>query len=198
MFLFSRVLRVQLRLIGLWALLGLLAAACSSTTPTFQPVATEPLSLQVSGSPVAGYPPPVSGAYPAPQEPTQGPALTDPAVTPDPNQGVVRGVLMVRKGGTAQPVASQTLYLAEILKDDAGVERAASVDRQTSPRTMTNAEGHFVFVNVPPGRYGLVLDTVVDSYLLNDPASGGSLLVETTAGQEVALGELVYDTLPIP
>jgi hypothetical protein len=179
---------------------GLVLAACQTGGPSGTP--GSPLNLTVIAPTLeSGYPAPnqIQGAYPGPAqiEPTQPlPPAVD--VTADLTMGRVTGVLQLLAGGSATPVAGQTLYLARVLMGSDGQERAASFDPQTDPRAQTDERGGFQFVNVPPGRYGLVMDIVIESYLLNDPISGESLLITVTAGEELSMGELVYTTLPVP
>jgi hypothetical protein len=89
------------------------------------------------------------------------------------------------------------LYLGEIIRDTTGKESLAGFDRVTSPRTTTDNQGHFVFANVRPGRYGLFLDTVVRAFLLLKPDSEDALIIEVSAGKETNLDTLLYDSLPI-
>jgi len=112
--------------------------------------------------------------------------------------GTVTGVLMLQSGGAAIPVTNQQLYLADILKDAAGVERAASYDPASSPRAFTDSDGHFVFYSVKPGRYTLFLDMVVQSFILLKPGSQENIITSVSAGQTTDFGTLLYDALPIP
>jgi hypothetical protein len=91
-----------------------------------------------------------------------------------------------------------TLYLAETIKDNTGREVVAAMDRVRSPRTVTDDQGRFVFPNISPGNYGLVLDYVFESYLLLKPDSQEALLIEVSAEKQIDLGTLLYDSLPLP
>jgi hypothetical protein len=55
-----------------------------------------------------------------------------------------------------------------------------------------NANGEFAFVDVAPGRYGVMLDTVQGPQLLTDPVTGVSMVVEAVAGQVVDIGEKTF------
>ncbi len=112
--------------------------------------------------------------------------------------GTVTGVLLLQSEGAAIPVTNQQLYLADILKDAAGVERAASYDPANSPRAFTDSAGHFVFYSVKPGRYTLFLDMVVQSFILLKPGSQENIIISVSAGQTTDFGTLLYDALPIP
>ena len=124
------------------------------------------------------------------------PAIT-PTVTSAPGTGQVIGVLLVGVNNVSQPVNNVLLYLAETIKDSNGKDSVAALDRTSSPRTVTDDQGRFVFSNVPPGNYGLILDMVTNSYLLMKPGSEEALIIEMSAGKQVDLGSLLYASLPL-
>lgn len=124
--------------------------------------------------------------------------LTSP-VAPPPTRaagtGMVRGRLLV-KGSPDRPVANVLLYLGSTVIDSDGKEKAVSLNRQSDPRTTTDQNGNFTFYNVRPGRYGLILDRVVATYMLNKPDQQGDLLIVVEADKEADFGPLLYDSLP--
>ncbi len=122
---------------------------------------------------------------------------TAPTATLAPNMGRVTGVLQVRSGEASQPVRDAILYLAGTLKDSAENESVAAMDPVNSPRTLSDDQGRFMFPNVAPGNYGLVLYAITTSYMLNQPDTGDSMLITVTAGNQIDLGTLVYSSLPI-
>jgi hypothetical protein len=140
----------------------------------------------VSGTPVG---------YPGPQT-----NIASAAATPtfDSTQSAITGVLLLSANGTTRPAVNIPIYLAEALKDVGGIERVASYSPIDSPRSITDAEGRFWFYNVKPGRYGLILDAVIQGFLLSKPGTDESLLIDTTAGQTTDLGNLSYESLPFP
>ncbi|MFV2043999.1 MAG: hypothetical protein ACC700_12295 [Anaerolineales bacterium] len=119
-------------------------------------------------------------------------------VTPDPTKGSVSGILVLENDRGTVPVANAILYLAETLSDDSGEDSLAAFDRVRSPRTVTDDQGRFTFMNIQPSTYGLVLDTVVNSYLLLWPREQEAILIEISGGEGVELGTLTYDSLPLP
>jgi hypothetical protein len=179
---------------------SLALAACQTNNPT-EPTSPS-LNLTVIAPTLAsGYPAPGqnNAAYPAPLQ-TEPTKVIEPAVdaTPDPEMGNVSGVLQLLQDGSANPVPGQALYLAKVLVGSDGEERAAAFDQQTAPRAVTDDLGAFRFINVPPGRYGIVMDIVIESFLLNDPNTGLSLLITVNSGEEVEMGELLFTSLPLP
>jgi hypothetical protein len=56
-----------------------------------------------------------------------------------------------------------------------------------------------VLADVIPDRYGLILDTVISSVLLNEPDDNEPFLITAEAGKTLDLGDLDFDdTLPVP
>jgi hypothetical protein len=190
------------KLLSLPLVLIVLVLVCGcSPQPTSTSINVTVLSpTQGSGYPAAQE----SGSpYPATNNDlaTETSSPSDPVQTPDmidPNNGAVEGTLMVRIDSQPTAVTDRILYLAPILADDQGIERVAALDRQNSPKTATGSSGNFSFVNVPPGNYGLILDVVVDSYLLNQPDTGDAMVITVGSGETINLGELVFDELPLP
>jgi len=137
-----------------------------------------------------------STTYPAPLS-QNTPEAQQQQPTRDPSLGVIKGSLSIQTSEGVRPVKNAILYLAQVMKDDKGIERVVSMDRITSPRTTTDENGYFEFINVPPGKYGLVLDTILNLYLLNNPETGGDMLFEVNEATITDVGSLVYDTLPV-
>ena len=104
---------------------------------------------------------------------------------------------MLENDGGTVPVANAILYLAETIRGNSGEDSLAAFDRVRSPRTITNGQGRFTFMNVQPSKYGLVLDAVVNSYLLLWPGEQEAILIEISEGGGVDLGTLTYDSLPL-
>lgn len=93
-------------------------------------------------------------------------------------------------------MAGRVLYLAEVVKDANGNETAAGYDRANSPRATTQADGSFRFVNVPPGRYSIVMDLVRQAFMLKNPKDQTDLIVDVIAGGTADFGALDFDQLP--
>jgi hypothetical protein len=161
------------------AVVVLLALSACRTTP--RPIQNSPVATQAALQ----------------QSPLSTPEAVAVVTTPGADAGTVTGVLMVGTGQNAKPTVNVVLYLAATIKDTSGKETIAGMDRVRSPRANTDGQGRFVFTNVPPGRYGFVLDVVTNSYLLHQPDTGESLVISVTPGKATDLGTLRYDTLPL-
>jgi hypothetical protein len=115
-------------------------------------------------------------------------------VTPATDQvGTVTGTLIrLQPNAGATPFTDADIYLGNILKSTEGQEGLVAVDKATSPKAVIDAQGRFVFSNIAPGRYGLMLDTPLGIILLHQPETGGDLIVEVAGGKVLDLGELKY------
>jgi len=88
------------------------------------------------------------------------------------------------------------VYLGEVLLAN-GTPALASLDKQTAPSTLIQPNGRFVFVNVPPGTYSLIVDMVIHTIILRDPATGGDILVDVKEGETIDLGTLTFPDLSL-
>lgn len=177
------------KLISLFLLLFL--CGCGAVSPAPDNKNTPPaLTTQGSGE---GYPvqPLIEDtAYPAPAFQTE---TLGPTVTADATKGLVKGAIYLN----GKPVGNAILSLADVLKAENGEEYTA-VERSKSQKTTTQPDGSFSFRNVPPGRYALVYSIVVESYLLYKPGkTDEAILLDVAEGQDVDLGKLDFDELPM-
>jgi hypothetical protein len=150
----------------------------------------EPAVNNQTNTPPAGYP------GPGDVEATQGSIIT---VVPTPSSAslaTVTGYLMVDPA-SPRPVGGALLYLGEIIPEAAGTPFLAGFERTTSPRTLTDPNGRFVFTDVEPGPYTLILDKISESFMLGDPDKpGGDFIFDAQPSQILDLGQLVYIRMP--
>jgi hypothetical protein len=178
-----------------------LLAACTPPAAQPTPDAGAPAAEQPAATAGAAYPGPAAAgaAYPGPQGQEPAPtASMDPIVVPTPSSGevgVVAGTLYrVDEGGNRVPYPAATIYLGTVTASG-GVDAMVALDRTTAPAAITNGLGQFAFADVPPGRYGLMLQSLEGALLLNNPDDGGDMVIEVAGGQTVEMGELAY---PLP
>jgi len=121
--------------------------------------------------------------------------VVHPEVTPNASTGVVRGRLLYY----GEPVVGYNVYLADIVVDDQGQETTAALKSMSSPQSALDENGEFLFYEIPPDRYALMFFNGMSAYLLLKPdqATEEAIIVEVKAGEEIDLGELDYQDLPL-
>lgn len=141
--------------------------------------------------------------YPAPNvvnsNPTSYPVDTTeknsptPMITQDSSMGLVQGKIYFK----GKPLASKLLYLADVLQDsNSNVDIATSLDVNVAPRATTDNDGNYIFQNVKPGRYGLILYEGTSSYLLLNPENNKAIVLDVSSGKDVDLGKMDFLDLP--
>lgn len=133
----------------------------------------------------------------SPLSPTAIVATPAPTVTTDPTQATITGIIQVRTNAGVVPLRRVNIYLGDVVTDGQGQKTGVTYDQVNSPRSVTDQEGRFIFRNVPPKEYGLILDLVQQAYMLRDPKKDGDFIFAVTAGETKDLGTLVYDQLPL-
>lgn len=124
------------------------------------------------------------------------------ALSREPNreQGYAQvvGTLLVGENGASRPVTGVPLYLGTIITTSDGQPLLVSLDKSTAPKAISDDEGHFIFGQVPAGKYAIILDVVIQTVVLRDPVKDSDLIIDAKPGMEIDLGELTYPKLPIP
>lgn len=87
------------------------------------------------------------------------------------------------------------VYLGELSPVELEGEEThlVSMNPDTSPSTATSEEGRFVFQDVEPGTYAMVMWTPGNSWVVSDPETNKDILVTVEAGQITDLGEIKTD-----
>lgn len=107
-------------------------------------------------------------------------------ITPEPGKAILRGRVIVQPNfllgelylGKAVPTSDPRIELIEL-------------EEKASPRAIINrATGDFIFLNVNPGKYGLIAWEPMRSMPVNDPKTGSTLFITLHAGQIVDIGTL--------
>lgn len=130
-------------------------------------------------------------SYPPPENIQQ---VSSAQITQLPGKGAVKGEILLN----GRPVVDVNIFLAAIIKDTTGEEIIADMDQLSSPRSYTNSQGEFLVSNVDPGRYAVIIDVAVNSFLLLKVGSDEPLLVTVSPDTTLDLGEMNYQELPIP
>lgn len=157
-------------------------------SPTAEPETPE--SSQVESplsspdSPLSSPPSPLAPPLPTPAVSAEGGGLTGQIIVTRPTGDVVVSGLIVG--------------LAEVILDENGQPKASGYESAVAPKATTDDFGRFVFDNVRPGMYTLILDAVVTQYQLENAETGETILIEISPNSVADLGELRYPSLPIP
>ena len=118
------------------------------------------------------------GAPPQPQ-PQQ---INRPAV-PTPSTGMSAVAGQVVGSGSTAPIKKTPIYLAQIHWDAQHKNAAYALDISRSPATTTDQNGFFVFSDLPPNEYALI---VGDFYGRNDvvrESNGNARIFQPMAGK---------------
>jgi hypothetical protein len=176
-------------------------AACQ-TTPEATPL---PVDMENSNS---AYPGPSSElSYPGTGRPAEntgypvGDSLIEgiESTPPDPRRelpeapaqaGVLGGVLVREITGQGfLPLIPKRFILGEVVYNDQGVPAYVKGSAHAHEAELFPT-GVFIFRNVPPGMYGLIVDVGYTEFPIQG-ADNTPLLVEVAAGQSVDLGQLI-------
>ncbi len=178
-------------LIGLFLLAGCSPAEPpQATQPAGGPAAAETEAYPASGYP---YPPAIDTGYPAAQEAPAEEVAALPPLEMNPGTGAVEGQFIYR----GEPLVGMNFYLASFITDADGNEYAASINPQKSPFAVSDSAGMVRFNNVPPGKYGVVLEVDVSSFLLMTPKGDVGLTVMVEDQKVADMGKLEYQDLPL-
>ena len=175
----------------------LLLTGCGggSDEPTAEPQPTVAPTVALTEQPVSPLQQPAS---PLPSGSTDVTSTQASAAENVPStSGVVEGSITVNLKAGPKPLATTIIALAELIPDENGKPKVAGYSASSAPRTISDEQGFFKIEDVKPGTYALILDSVISSYLLSDPVSGDSILVEVNGGKVTDIGHLEYDKLPV-
>lgn len=175
-------------------LLGLLILGLAACGGTRAP--TAPATAPVSPLPAATALP---AASPGTDSPLAAPTIAARATiqAPAAGKGAVGGRLI--DFGSGQPLANQNLSLpaivcpAGVAEENKREECVYAIDDAFDPSTLTDQQGRFVFKDVAPGDYVLLVgNRMTKSTVLADDA-GRPLMWKVEADKVLQLGDLVVD-----
>jgi hypothetical protein len=163
-----------------WVIIGLLGVACQSDS-------------QAQVTPAAAPAPPTSGATNSAAGASATPHVIPTAAQ---DKGVVHGILMeVDSKKPLSEAEGVDLFLGAILRSGDNGQSLASLDKATAPRADPDGNGRFVFADVPPGEYALVVRSPISEVVARKLDQSGDVIVTVVAGQAIDLGE-VYSKYP--
>jgi hypothetical protein len=160
----------------LWAALSimLLVASCKSTDNTNikSPLATPIQLFSVLQSPVA----------------TSVPLATAVSIpTQDSRLATIEGTIAME--GYPVGMLPATLFLGDPTGSNP-VGAYIALDINTAPRGYVKPDGNFVFPNVPKGTFCILVWTAVGSYIVPNPATGHTWLIEIKGNERFNTGHI--------
>ncbi len=137
---------------------------------------------------------PQTGVSPltSPVQPTATPTTAPLVPKPAPGTAVVTGVMNIEH--TDQPMIGVELYLGQHIGATPDTPMYA-LEPDSAPYAMTDDRGRFVFKDVPPGRYAIVVWNPFNSFLARNPATGVELVLDLKPDQVYDVGTL-FEPLP--
>ena len=122
---------------------------------------------------------------------TPNPFLTSGGLVIKPGATSVTGRLISASSG--EPFVDEMIALAAVHRNEKG-EGAYALNSYSSPQTTTDAQGFFLFKDIPVGEYAVVTGDPMTRYLvLNDLSTGNVKIWKTEAGKVLNIGELRFD-----
>lgn len=135
---------------------------------------------------------PLSATDSAPWAASLASRRTLPVGDPAPGTGNVRGKFIADTPAARVFMAGE-VYLGPVVFSEGKVSLPfISLNVGADPKAVARTEdGEFVFENVKPGYYGIVLYTPVSQYLAPDGHGRDVLYIEVEAGQILELGDIL-------
>lgn len=110
--------------------------------------------------------------------------------TPSQNGGVVTGKLVHMSSDSEPYIADLYLGLA-IPADQPDFDPIISFSQETDAKAIQNpSSGEFVFPNISPGIYALVIWTPINSNVIREPGGEKFMLIEVVTGETLNLGTI--------
>ena len=179
-----------------------IATGCQGeTTPQPLPLPSQTAVGSIPG--VEGYPypgpvatTPVSNAfdesYPVPEITPVVIQLPESLVVPEPGKGTGIVIGKMVSGPDKQPFLG-ALYLARTIKaDKEGLPPIVAFSDSSDPLAVQDQSGRFLFIDIPPGVYALMIWNPVTSTVIQDEKTKEYRLIEVKAGEMTDLGPITF------
>lgn len=113
--------------------------------------------------------------------------------TPSEDRAVVYGTLRSLSQGDS-PYIAPALYLGTLIKPDGDdsqdAPKISSISPEVDPLARQASNGDFVFVDVPPGDYGLFIWTPASAFILENEKTSQAITVKVEGGKIYDLGTI--------
>ena len=168
----------------------LMAAIVSCTNSATPQINTE--KQLTPGYPVTDQQPLSTSAYPgpSPEEQDLKSLYPESVAVPEPKAdlGVITGKVIER--GTNQIYLAPTLILGELTyADNPSAPPLVGFSEKTDPKAIQDQSGKFVFEDIKPGKYSIVVWTPMSQTLVSD-GEGKTVLITVEAGKVIDLGDV--------
>lgn len=135
----------------------------------------------------------VQGPDPVPlptvQSASDTPAVQPGVALPSPGPGFAVVWGMIVEAETQRAPLESVVYLGEVVRLDNGTP-VVRLERKSAPFATPSAEGWFIFGDVQPGEYGLVVYTPDFSFLVDNPRDAESLIFTVHSEEVLDLGTI--------
>jgi hypothetical protein len=109
--------------------------------------------------------------------------------TPLVDSGIVTGKILIE--GSREPYLGANLFLGEVVDaTQPGYPPLIGYSENSDPKAVIAQDGSFLFLNIKPGRYGIVMVNPLSANLIQNLDTGDTLIITVEAGKENSLGEL--------
>jgi len=143
----------------------------------------------VPASTMSPLPKPTVAVQASSPMPTPPPGLPNWDADPEPGKAILRGHIEL----TRPSALLGELFLAKAMPTSDPNIDLLELDESESPRaSIDRSTGQFVFLNVEPGKYGIVAWEPMSSSPLNDPAKEETLMLVLPADQVTDVGTLYF------
>ena len=116
---------------------------------------------------------------------------TEVKVLPSPEAGkaVIHGQVL---SDPADHLDNTTLRLAEVYRNEDG-DGAFALDEATSPSTISDENGNFVFVNIEPGEYVLFIGSLHTDFVVNTNPDSSAVVYEVGPGETLEIEPIILN-----
>ncbi len=116
--------------------------------------------------------------------------IEPPSVTPEPGTAVVIGQAVLAKTGDSAQLVGMPVRLAQVFWNADKSDGAFVLEGATSPSTLIQEDGSFVFLNVLPADYVIVVgDPFGQNAIITEP-DGKARVITVEAGKTFDVGKL--------
>ena len=127
-----------------------------------------------------------------PQSPSdvQGATSLDPPVRPESSKSAMVGQIATISSGGKQPLQGMVVRLATVHWSEDKTEGAFVLDGASAPSAKTVEDGVFIFTDIEPGDYVIVVGDVMGLHEIISEPDGAAKIYSTAKGQVLDAGLL--------